>query len=100
MFDATLGVLKIEVLEGDTFVTLVQHIGIGLPVGPDQQMPVHTGTVRVPLSKEAALLHGQQLIDAASRLPETKPASPLVVASSLDGVDKAADIDKKFRGGG
>ncbi len=59
-------------------------------------MPLPAGVVRIPLSKAAAETRGQELIDAAADLPDAPKPSDIIVASSLAGVDQAAQSVNQF----
>jgi hypothetical protein len=100
MFDTTIQVLRPDVVvaEDNSHLQLVFITGIPLPVGPDQFMPIQTGVYRVPMTKKAAKEIYETLGEAIEQLEDEKPASPLVVANSLQGVEQAAGLDQKLRG--
>ena len=98
MFDSTLQALNVEVVGAEDHVQLVIVIGLVLPVGPGQAVPVPAGVVRVPMSKAAAEARGQDLLDAAADLPDAPKPSGLVVANSLAGVDQAVQQAEQFKG--
>jgi hypothetical protein len=74
--------------------------GTDLPFAePGTQRPLKIPTVAVSfaLTKEAALKFSNMLKEKAEGLPE-EVRSSLITAQSLQGVDKLAEVDKKFRG--
>lgn len=99
MFDATLQVLKItvETVE-DGSLQIILFIGFALPVGPGQAMAVPAGVLRIPLNKDAAIEHGNEVLAKANDLPDPPQDSGLVVAQNLQGVDQAAKMDQQMRG--
>jgi hypothetical protein len=88
--------LNVEILEAENHLQLAVTLGIVLPVGPGQVVPLPAGIVRVPLSKEAAKTTGQGLLDGAENLPDPPATSDLVIANSLAGVDQAVQNVDRF----
>lgn len=82
-----------------SYLQLVMVRGIPLPFadpGTGEPIMVPTGQYRVPLDRDFAIQLGNKLIEEAEKLPETKKSN-IQVATSLAGIDKAADFDRKIR---
>lgn len=107
MFDITLNAVDIDVTEvelgNEHAVQASFVIGIMLPIssGPGQPPLIAPGgVVRLPLSKSAAIDFFKGGLEVAEGLPDEPKESDLVVASSLEGVDKFANADATLRGNG
>lgn len=79
-------------------VQFVIVAGTTLPFqGPDAQpIRVPSAQIRFALPKEAALKLAEMAVEQADRLPDQKE-SDLVIANSLQGVDKVAEQFQNFR---
>jgi hypothetical protein len=102
MFDLTLQIGHVEVVPNDDHIVINMHPVMLLPVGNGQAMPVPCGIVRVPMAKDAAATHAEAILDVVEgnegEAPKPQSKSDLVIANSMQGVDKVADQAKKFRG--
>lgn len=105
MFDATLQVIDIQVSvpEPDAKVgpdggvmTMAWILGLMLPVGPGQAMPLPAGIVRANIGKEQAEKLGEAISKGAKNL---KPASKLVRATDVKAAEQAAEAVQGFRDG-
>jgi hypothetical protein len=78
-------------------IQLVVTVGMALPFerGPGQgPVLAPVANVRIPLTREAGLSMADAVREACEKLPKE---SDLTVATSLAGVDRLADLDKKLR---
>lgn len=112
MFDVTVQVGHAEIDPLEDHLRLSYHLVTLLPVpvgmGPDgqpqfMQIPVTSGIIRILMGKDAAKKHGQELVDGAEGIDDPEPQQPqaqsdLVLAKNLNGVDKLAEQNEKFRG--
>ncbi len=100
MFEVTGQLVGMDVQDGvsDDHVVLISVLGLQIPVGQNQAMAIPALVLRTPISRDAAIEYGQKLVEAASNLPDPTTKPDIVVASSLEGVDKAVKADQKFRG--
>lgn len=101
-FDATLRALDVQVIdpqsEDQTSTQLAVIVGLILPIaqGPGQPpIPAPLGILRFDLDKTALQELSQDAGEAAEKL---KSHSSVVLANSLDGVDKAAEFQQGLRG--
>jgi len=98
-FETTYRIVNYDVLEAEDHIESVLTTGLPVPIPTPEgmaMMPVPAGVIRFPLTKKAAEEYGQQILDAAAKLPD-EINSNLVIANSLQGVDKAADFQKGLR---
>lgn len=99
MFEAILQIIEARAeVVSDERVDLCFTLGLSIPVGPGQVMPLPGGRVRIPMGKEAALDFLQRVQTDVETMPDPKPESDLVVASNMAGVDQAMKAAAKFRG--
>lgn len=106
MFDITLQIGHMEIERAEDHIQIRMHPVLLLPVGNGQAMPVPFGVVRVPMALEAATNHANEILaaiegdseDGEQPKPKAQKPSSLVIANSMQGVDKVAEQDAKFRG--
>jgi hypothetical protein len=105
MIDATVNTIhtEVEVLEEDGQARAAQIVMVGgmiLPIasGPGQPpLQVPALALRFPMGKAALGQLIERAQEAYDALPEER-TSDLMIANSLQGVDKLADADRQFRG--
>lgn len=100
-FETTLniGSLGVQPLEDENGKSTEAHLVMGvvsyIPTGPGQAVPLPLGLIRVPVDRNA-LKGFHEEIGRALEVVEER--SQVQVASSLDGVDKAAQFQANLRG--
>ena len=107
MFDAAIRAIGLDIIRQSAVpsepehVLLVMTLGMTLPVGPGQVVPIAGGILRLPMTPELAIEKGEELVAAGKgEEPPAKNDTPdIVVAKSLQGIDQVERLNKQFRGG-
>lgn len=97
MFDVTLQIIDIKILEAEDHLEWVAVLGLSIPVGPGQFASFPGGIVRQPLSRDMALEYGKELVDKAEKLPPPKRTSDLVIPGDPSAAEQAAKFDAQLR---
>jgi hypothetical protein len=99
-FDATIrvGEASVAVLEDPQGKKTEAHLILGVlavaPVGPGQAIPIPLGVLRVPVDKRSITQLRKELEQAEEQMEER---SDIQIATSLDGVDQAAQKVQNLR---
>ena len=99
LIDATLQIAEFAVAELEDYIQISLGLGLPIPVSGNQAMMLPLFAFRFGMGKEAALTHGQEMVDAANELPDPEKKSDIVVASSMAGVDNVVKAAEKFKKG-
>lgn len=97
MFDTTLQITGVEIAAEDnaSVLQILVGVGFGLPVGPNQVIPITAGRYRLPFDRDQALQLSKALAEAADKL---KRPSNLIVADAAT-AERTANLDRDVRGG-
>lgn len=101
MFDVTVQPLGVSIATppdgAGAELEVIVAAGIFLPfdTGTGQPLPVPVAQIRFPMGRDFALKYAESLKTEAEKLPKQ---SDIAVASSLQGIDRIADAERKIRG--
>lgn len=101
MFDLTLQAIGFDTSSPmDNVLVVGMHVGMPLPfAGPDQNPIVAPlGQVKFPMDKTSAVALAGRILEMAEGMPDSNPKSDLIVANSLEGVDKAVELSQRLKG--
>jgi len=109
IFDATVTVIQMRVDEPepdengnyDPGAAIMLNATLGLLLQTGQGViPVPAANIRMPMDADNAKKYGQELVDAAAKMP-SQPKSSLVIPGSeseVENVARAAKLAEQFKG--